>query len=1241
MTRIRYTILVFLFIVTGNIAKAQIDTVFWFAAPWVTPDHHWRDPIAFHFSTFNNPTTIRLQQPVLGYDTTFTVPANSLFSKTIHHMMNTIESKPANTVLDYGFKITSSFPITVVYDVITRSPNFYNPETFSLKGQNGIGTEFVASFQTRWNNQTLGGDLNGDGTVTQPYQQINVVATEDNTVLYITPRCAIVGHPANVTFSVTLPLKGQVYTIQNLVQNTNVVGNNLAGTIIVASKPVAVTLADDSVNPAGGGGCFDLMGDQTVPVDVIGKDYIVLRGFLNAGSEESFFVTATENFTTVTINDGGVTTVVLNQGDTYRYQIAQPRTSVSADKNVYVLHMTGYGCELGKAILPPLNCSGSDIVTFPRTNPQNFSINILCPAGAQGGFLLNGSAALVPAGAFNVVPGTGGQWLAAQLTFTTAQIPSGSSNILTNSIDNFGMGIINGGTTTGCLYHYMSSFIRRVFVNAGNDQTLCTGSATVNLSGTVEGGATTGIWQVLNGSGTLATPTNLTTTYQPSVSDFAQGNVTFVLSSTGNCNPVHDTVRVNFIQSPTVDAGLGNTYCKNNISPIPISGSFLFAAGASWSGGNGGAFGNSGAASTTYTPSPADLAANSLTLYYTTAGSFFACPNAIDSVIINFTNPPVVSPGPNQTVCASTSAIPLTGSITGPTTTGIWSTTSSGAFSPSATNLTGNYLVNPSDTAAGSLYLVLTSTNNGSCNAVRDSILITFVDIPQVQITSQDTVCANTSTVNLSGIISLGFTPTWSTNGAGSIASPSNLNTVYTVNTADTAAGFIQVILSTNAGICPSQRDTMILVFSAPPVANAGPNQAYCNNELVLLTGIVTGATSTGVWSSTGTGLFNPGVNFLTTTYAPSALDVANGSVNLILTTTNNAGCNPDTDVMTITFKDAPVAEFTNTNDCVGQNLQFTDASVAAPNTITSWNWDFGDFTNSIASSPLHPYSASGTYTVTLIAGSSNGCFDTIQHPVTVHPLPIANFTATNPCEGTAVQFTDQSFISSGAVTQWQYNFGDGSPNATTQIASHVFPGTLTYVVTLQVTSAFGCVDTVMIPVNILPRPDAAYTATPNPVLAFEPVQFTDQTTSGTPIIDWFYNFGDSTGINLQNPVHAYANGGAYTTYLIATDQNGCRDTAYLEITVSLMPAVPTGFTPNGDGENDVFRVRGGPFEALLFRVYNNWGQLIYESTDQSEGWNGEFKGTDQPMGVYTWTVEVVIIGGKKIYLTGDVTLMR
>ena len=206
-------------------AKAQIDTTFWFAAPWVTPDHWWRDPIAFHFSTFNNPvTTIHLYQPSGIYDTTFTVGPNTLFSKDVTHLMtgffgpDILESKPADAVLNKGFKIEADFLITVVYDVITRAPQFYNPETFSLKGQNGMGFEFVTPFQTTWNNQTLGGDLDGGG-ITQPYQQIQIVATEDNTTISITPKCDIVGHPADITFSVVLPLKGDVYTVQNVTQN--------------------------------------------------------------------------------------------------------------------------------------------------------------------------------------------------------------------------------------------------------------------------------------------------------------------------------------------------------------------------------------------------------------------------------------------------------------------------------------------------------------------------------------------------------------------------------------------------------------------------------------------------------------------------------------------------------------------------------------------------------------------------------------------------------------------------------------------------------------------------------------------------------------------------------------------------------------------------------------------------------------------------------------------------------------
>ena len=82
-------------------------------------------------------------------------------------------------------------------------------------------------------------------------------------------------------------------------------------------------------------------------------------------------------------------------------------------------------------------------------------------------------------------------------------------------------------------------------------------------------------------------------------------------------------------------------YCKNNIGAIPISGSVLFAAGAGWTGGPGGAFGNPGSLTTTYTPSPTDIDADSVILYLTSAGSLFSCPDHVDSVVIRFTPSPI------------------------------------------------------------------------------------------------------------------------------------------------------------------------------------------------------------------------------------------------------------------------------------------------------------------------------------------------------------------------------------------------------------------------------------------------------------------------------------------------------------------------------------------------------------------------------------------------------------------------
>ena len=588
----------------------------------------------------------------------------------------------------------------------------------------------------------------------------------------------------------------------------------------------------------------------------------------------------------MTVTDaGGTTTQLMNQGETWQYSITDPLTHVLSDKPVYLVHMSGYGCETGLAILPPLNCAGSDEVSFARNNSQQFLLNILCETADVGNFTFTGpGTATVPAGAFSPVPGTGGAWMGAQINYTTTEIPVGTQNTITNSTGFFSLGVINGGPGTGCLYHYMSSFHRRVITDAGVDTTLCSGEPLVNLNGSVIGGSTTGTWEVLDGTGTLNNPSNLITDYSPSPGDYSQGFLTFVLASSGNCEPVRDTMVVTFIQSPIVDAGTDDSYCKNNVGAVPISGSVFYAAGASWSGGNGGAFGNPGSLSTTYTPSPADLSADSVILYLTSAGSLFACPADQDTVILQFTPSPNVVAGADLVLCSNQGTINLNGSITGGTTTGVWTTTGTGAFSPSASNPVTDYLVSSGDTAVGTIVLHLTSTKNGNCLSEIDSIEVTFLDDPVVAITSEDSICSNLSVLDLDGTISFGYTPTWTTTGFGSIVSPNSINTQYNITAVDTATGYVDVYLESNAGICPVTMDSLRIYFIDPPSVNAGADQDFCNNQVVQLNGSVTGTGSSGTWSTLGTGTFDPGSNFLVTGYIPSAIDIGNGSVDLLLT---------------------------------------------------------------------------------------------------------------------------------------------------------------------------------------------------------------------------------------------------------------------------------------------------------------------------------------------------------------------
>lgn len=1315
-------ILVFVFLtIKTNLSFAQIDTVFWFAAPWVTPDHWWKDNVVLHISTFNTPNTVvRLRQPGAiapnRYDTTINIPANSNFNyvfwrdkvaNSSNFGFDSLETRPANTVVPYGLYISASSNITVVYDVVTRPTSFLNPETFSLKGQNGLGTEFVCPFQTKWRNQFFGSsgcgqnaqDLNCDLTVMQPKQQINIVATMSNTVVWIKPACNVVGHLSGVSYSVLLNNAGDAYTVENVTQVTNVSGQNLSGTIVISNNPIAVTVADDSVS--GVTGCFDLMGDQIVPVDIVGKDYIVLKGAMNGPEHEGAFVVGTENFTSITINDALVTNsvVTINKGDTYHYKTTQGLTSIVADKNVYVLHATGYGCELGEALLPPLSCAGSSLVAFSRNNTQPFRLNILCKNGAQGSFTL-GASASVPASAFTVVPGTGGLYVGAQIAFSTAQIPIGSYTI-ENSADVFALGVFNGDVSTGGLYHYMSSFLRKTTVKTQSVVPICSGQAgTVALTGTISGAAITGSWSTsyvaTNSSGTIlvsgggtgtfspvytSSLNTISTIYSVSTNDTTSSSptktITLYLSSIGSCKSVTDSVKLVINQRPKVTVSSGTIMCKNNVFPVILSGTITnvtTGVGGQWSGGNGGGFGVPGLV-TTYTPSSADLAANSITLNLTSQAPLPGCPNTVQSLTVGFINPPVVTIVPNNTVvCTNSSTIDLNGSVNG-ALGGIW-TGGTGAFTLTNTSPTATYILSPTDLSQSGITLTLSSTGNGICASESATMQVNIIPEPVLSLPQNFTVCAAAVTVALTGTVNGAPQGVWYSNeayGTFSHLQPQNtpVTTTYSLSSLDTL-GHITFIFQSAGGICPAVSDSIeVAVLQAPVVKVNESFTPVCKNAEIALTGTVTGYTSTGIWSTSSNtsspGTFTPSANFLNSFYIPSQADIDNGFVILTLTSTNNQTCPASSSAFTVSFVPSPKARFTfSPKRCLNSPVLFQDASSANGTGFLKWSWDFGD--NSItggssAPNPIKTYTVAQQYVVTLtVTGVSLlnvNCPDVWDTVIRIKPLPLADFLIAPACEGLPVIFTNRSIAPPGSdpINQWKWEFGDsiafnvpplitGVPT-TTVMHTYGRPERFSAFLTVTATPAgfspsLGCVsDPFRQYIDVFPKPNAEFGLTNNPTVVQEPVYFSDFSTPSGNIAQWFWDFGDEGASTDQAPVHTYQKAGIFSIKLTVTDFAGCRDTLRKDIDVTLLPQVPGGFTPNNDGTNDLLFVKGGPFEKMVFSVYNNWGELIWQTADQKLGWDGTKNGIEQPAGVYIWTLVVDMYNNRQVKKNGDVTLIR
>ena len=445
-----YSFLLITFLLTFT-TYSQLDTLFWFVAPDVLQSHADR-PIVFRFASLEKASVITVSQPANPSFPTQTInlAANSSNTLDLTPWINMVENKPSDTKLNYGFKIRASEPITAYYEVNT----LFNPEIFALKGTNALGFRFIVPAQNFMNNRA--GATSG----------FNIVATEDNTSITITPTKNIKGHLANIPFTIILN-KGETY----FAEAASLAGaDHLSGSQIKSNKKIAVTVHDDSVigTPLGGG-CQDLMGDQLIPINLFGKEYIAIKGYLRNPDRVCLF--AVNDNTLISIDGSNVAT--LNKGESYTHLLSNPTAYVSASDSISVLHVSGFGCEAGQAILPQIHCTGSFTVPFVRSTNDFIAINILVPAGAEDGFLINGLTGKINASSFSFVPGTNNRWMFAKIDISGFFPLTQKIFKVENAKNKFQLGIIHGTSSSGCRYGFFSGFSTLKYKAEANKIDLC------------------------------------------------------------------------------------------------------------------------------------------------------------------------------------------------------------------------------------------------------------------------------------------------------------------------------------------------------------------------------------------------------------------------------------------------------------------------------------------------------------------------------------------------------------------------------------------------------------------------------------------------------------------------------------------------------------------------------------------------------------------------------------------------
>jgi gliding motility-associated-like protein len=379
---------------------------------------------------------------------------------------------------------------------------------------------------------------------------------------------------------------------------------------------------------------------------------------------------------------------------------------------------------------------------------------------------------------------------------------------------------------------------------------------------------------------------------------------------------------------------------------------------------------------------------------------------------------------------------------------------------------------------------------------------------------------------------------------------------------------------------------------------------------------------------------------------AQISLDTKNFA-NCVSAVTSKAVTVPKQDDINASFTVSPVTQ------------SLPNSSVTITNTTLpgawQYQWNFGDSTKSTSNAATlgHTYATYGTYIISVTV-TNNVCIQKQSKAITILAIPpIVDFSYAPPsgCIPLTVAFTNRSKFADPATYIWEFGDGQATSTAINPRYTYFQPGKFSVSLSASNSTGQTIKTTKLLIIEAYPLPNADFDVKPKVVDIPGGILYTSNRSFEATNYEW--DFGDGTNSTDEEPQHSYTQEGLYDITLIATNKQGCADTAKVQGAVKVQKGgqilIPNAFTPavadasggTSNGKNDVFLplVRGvRDFELLVF---NRWGELLFQSRDPDKGWDGYFNGRLCQQDVYVYKMTATYENGQRIVRIGDVNLIR